>query len=84
MIILEQAADVAARSEGGGSAGSVERVDFARDAAPFPKIADSLERGPSPTANTYFREAPVRVLVSFDIYEFDEARAAALKKSIGL
>jgi len=62
----------------------VTRVDFARDLPPFPKVADAAERGPSPTANTFFREAPVRVLVSFDIYEFDEAKATALKRAVSL
>lgn len=62
----------------------ITRVDFAREFAPFPKLEDSKERGPSPTANTYFREAPVRVAVSFDIYEYDEAKALALKRAVGL
>jgi hypothetical protein len=61
----------------------ITRVDFTREVAPFPKLTDVAERGPSP-ANTYFREAPVRVLVSFDIYEYDERKAADLRARVGL
>ncbi|HYG73949.1 MAG TPA: hypothetical protein VEK08_02995 [Planctomycetota bacterium] len=60
--------------------GVVTRVDYARATAPFPSAADPkvATPGPVPMLNTHYQEAPVRVLVSLDLYEYDAAKEAAM------
>jgi len=57
----------------------VTRMDFQRVSAPFPLATDArvATAGAVPMLNTFYQEAPVRALVSFDIYEFDPAAAKA-------
>ena len=64
------------------SAAVVSRLDFQRAvASPFPMSTDSklVTAGPIPMLNTHYQEAPVRGLVTLDIYEFDSAKEAAAK-----
>lgn len=60
----------------------VTRVDFQRAVvSPFPQPNDPklATAGPVPLMNTHYQEAPVRGLVSLDIYEYDAAKEAAAK-----
>ena len=64
------------------SAAVVSRLDFQRAvASPFPMSTDSklVTAGPVPLLNTHYQEAPVRALVTLDIYEFSGAKEAAAK-----
>jgi hypothetical protein len=60
----------------------VTRVDFQRAVtSPFPQANDPklATAGPVPLMNTHYQEAPVRALVTLDIYEYDAAKDAAAK-----
>jgi len=55
------------------------RIEYQRCTAPFPPANDPkmAKAGPVPGLNTHYQEAPVRALVSLDLYEYDEAKAKA-------
>lgn len=59
------------------------RIDYQRivlSPYPDPKLAQGFEKaGAIPRVNTHYQEAPVRALVSFDIYEYDKAKEERLK-----
>jgi hypothetical protein len=56
--------------------GVVSRLDLQRASQPFPAANEEAVRnskaGPLAQVNTFFQEAPVRVLVTLDIYEYDK------------
>jgi len=57
----------------------VSRLEYERSTAPYPAAPElkSAKAGPLPGMNTHYQEAPVRALVSLDLYEYDEAKAKA-------
>jgi hypothetical protein len=64
--------------------GNITRFDFQRTTLPFPSPTDAkiVTAGPTPETNTYYREGPVRVLVTLDFYEFDKARESEFNKTL--
>lgn len=64
------------------NASVVTRIDYQRAVgSPFPLPTDPklASAGPAPLMNTHYQEAPVRALVSLDIYEYDAVKEAAAK-----
>jgi len=59
--------------------GVVTRIDYLRASSPFPTPGEAklATAGPVPLMNTHYQEAPVRVLVSLDLYEYNAAKDAA-------
>jgi hypothetical protein len=65
--------------------GVVSRLDLQRVSQPFPVPDEEFKKqpaGPIPMLNTYFQEAPVRVLVTLDLYEYDKAKEADAEKPV--
>jgi hypothetical protein len=58
----------------------VSRLDFQRATNPFPtqdsRVVSTIP-GQTVYHNTHYQEAPVRALVSFDLYEYDAGKEAA-------
>jgi hypothetical protein len=62
----------------------VNKLDVTRGASPFPKPEDVAKPGPEERmVNTYYREGPVKVVMSLNIYEFDASRETALRTDLG-
>jgi len=53
---------------------TLSRVDYQRISQPFPAPADGkiAVAGPVPLVNTHYQEAPVRVLVTLELFEYDK------------
>jgi len=59
----------------------ISRVEYERSSPAYPVASEPkmAKAGPVPGLNTHYQEAPVRALVSLDLYEYDEAKAKAAR-----
>jgi hypothetical protein len=57
----------------------ISRIEYERSSVPYPSPTEPrlVKAGPVPGLNTHYQEAPVRALVSLELYEYDEAKAKA-------
>ena len=61
----------------------ITKVDVLRAVSPFPRAEDVAKPGSeNALVNSYYREGPVKVSVSFDIYEYDEKKAAEFAREL--